>query len=99
MGHTSRNMEVNDAEFDLMNCWGLPQEVSEEENFSMLPRDHSSNILLRNMVAFCLCLTILPEAKVKSFVLMLLAKEISKQLNIDRLCCVVISVYSNDNLK
>ena len=29
-----------------LNCEGLAQEVSEEKNFSMLPRDHSCDILV-----------------------------------------------------
>ena len=37
MGHTSRNIEDSGAEVDL-NCVGLAQEVSEENNFSMWPR-------------------------------------------------------------
>ena len=60
---------------DLMN---LTQEVS-EKNFSMLPRDHSCEILVINVAAFCPCLKSLPEAKVKSFGLIPLAEKISKQ--------------------
>ena len=52
-GHTSRSMEDSGAEGDL-NCGGLAQEVS-EENFNMLPRDHSCEILVKNVAALCPC--------------------------------------------
>ena len=55
----------------------------------MWPRDWFGDILVRNVVAFCPCLKSLPEAKVKSFGLIPLAEEISKQY---RLFHVVISV-------
>jgi hypothetical protein len=42
----------------------------------MLPRDHSCDILVKNVAAFCLALF---EAKVKRFRLIALAKELSKQ--------------------
>ena len=54
MGHTSRSMEDNGAENDL-NCGGMVQEISEEKNFSMLPRDRSCDILVKNVIAFCPC--------------------------------------------
>ena len=44
MDHINRNMEGSGAECDLMNCGGLDQNVSEDKNFSMLPRDHSCDI-------------------------------------------------------
>lgn len=47
-----------------LNCGGLTQEVS-EENFCMLPRNHSCDILMKNVSAFYLCLKNLSEAKVK----------------------------------
>ena len=44
----------------------LVQEVPEEKkSFSMLPRIYSSDILMNNVAAFCPCLKILPETKVK----------------------------------
>ena len=53
MGHSSRNMENGSVEDDL-NCRDLlAQEVS--ENFSMLPRDCSCDVLMKNMPAFCPC--------------------------------------------
>ena len=39
MEHTSRNMGDSDVGGDL-NCGGLAQEVSEEKNFNILPRDY-----------------------------------------------------------
>ena len=72
MGHTSRNIEDSSSKCELMNCGGLPQEVSEEKNFSVLPRDHSCDILIKNVAVFCSSSKSLPEAKVESFGLMLL---------------------------
>jgi hypothetical protein len=45
-------------------------------------RDHSCDILEKNVAAFCPCLKSLPEAKMKRFRLILLTKEISKQSSI-----------------
>lgn len=42
MDQPSRKMEGSGAEGDL-NCWGLAQEVS-EENFNMWPRDYCGNL-------------------------------------------------------
>ena len=52
MGHPSRNMENSGAKCDLINCGELSQDVSEEKNFSMLPRDCSCDILVKNAAAF-----------------------------------------------
>ena len=78
MYHTSRSTEDSGAEGKL-NCGYLAQEVSEEINFRILPRDHSCDILVKNVAAFRPCPNSLPEAKVKSFRLTVLAKQISKQ--------------------
>ena len=64
-----------------MNCGGLAQEVS-EENFNMLPRDHSCEILVKNVAALCPCPKSPPKTKVERFRLITLAK-ISKQPSID----------------
>lgn len=56
----------------------LAQDIS-EENFSMLPRDSSSDILVKNVAAFCPCPKSLPEAKVKRFRLITLTMEVSKK--------------------
>ena len=52
--------------------------------------DSSCDILAKSVTAFCLCPKNLPETKLKSFGLMLLA-EISEQQSID--CPVVISEH------
>ena len=48
----------------------------------MWPRD-SCDILVKNVVAFCLCLKSLPEAKVKRLRLIALTKDISNQSSLD----------------
>jgi hypothetical protein len=48
-------MEVFDAEGDL-DCGSIALEVSEEEHFNMWLRNCSSNILWKNVFAFCHCL-------------------------------------------
>ena len=58
------------------------QEVSKEENFSMLHKDHLCDIFLKNVIALNPCLKSLPQAKVNRFRLIVLTKEI-KQPNID----------------
>ena len=63
--------------------WELAQEVSEEKNFSMLPRDLSCDILVKKVATFCSCPKNLPKAKMKRFGLIPLAEKISKQPNID----------------
>ena len=70
MSHTRRSM--ND-----LNFGGLAQEDFEKKNFSMLRRDHSCDIWMNYVAAFCPCLKILPEVKVK---LTLLTEEISNNL-------------------
>ena len=62
----------------------------------MWPKDWSCDILVKKVTAFCPCPKSLPEAKVKSFGLIPLTEEISKQPSID--CCVDISDNSNGDL-
>ena len=62
MGQSSRKMKDSGAEGDL-NCGGLAQEVSEEKNFSMLLRNHSCDMLMKNVATFCPCLKSLAEMK------------------------------------
>ena len=51
-----------------LKCGGLAQEVSEQSFcMFMLPRNHSYDILVKNMAAFYLCLKSLCEGKVKRF--------------------------------
>jgi hypothetical protein len=75
---TSRSTEDSGAE-GYLNCVGMAQEVS-EKNFSMWPRVCPCKVLVSNIAAFCPSLNSLPEAKVKSFRLIVLTKEISKHL-------------------
>ena len=51
MGHASRNIENSGSEEDL-NCGGLAQEVSVEQNVSVWPRDCSCDILAKNVATF-----------------------------------------------
>ena len=76
MGHSSGNMEDCGTEGDSI-CGGLVHAVS-EENICISPRDHSRDLFCKNMVAFHPYLNYLPETKVKSFRIILLALEISK---------------------
>jgi hypothetical protein len=69
-------MEDFVAEGDL-NCGTLSLEVSEENNFNTWPKDCYCDILVKNVAAFCPCLKSLPE--VKRFILIALAKEVSKK--------------------
>jgi hypothetical protein len=69
-------MGDSSAEGDL-NCGSLPQEVS-EKNFSMMPGDHSSDILVEKVTAFCPCLKSLPQVKVRKLSLIALTKKNSK---------------------
>lgn len=59
-----------------MNFVGLAQEISDEKNISILPRDLSCNILEKKVVCFCPCPKSLFAAEVKSFGLILLGEEI-----------------------
>jgi hypothetical protein len=68
ISHISGNMENIGAEDDL-NCRDLGQEVS-EKSFSMLLRNCSCGILVKNLAGFCPCLT--------RFRLIALTKEIPK---------------------
>jgi hypothetical protein len=65
----------------IWKCGGLAQEVSEEKNSSKRTKEHSCNILAKNMAAFFPCLKNMPEAKLKSFELMTLAEEIMQMNN------------------
>ena len=49
-----------------MNGADLAQGVSEERNFSMLLGEHSYEVMLKNVAAFCPCLKSLLEAKAKA---------------------------------
>ena len=61
----------------------------------MWPRDLSCDNLVKDMTASCLCPKSLPEAKVKSFGLILLAEEISKQPSIDSFAWLLFLTLMN----
>lgn len=56
----------------------MVQEVLEEKNFSIGPWNCYCNILAKNMATFFPCSKSLPKAKVKSFGLIALVKDILK---------------------
>lgn len=87
-------MEDCGAEGDL-NCGGLAQDISHENNLNMLPRDCSCEILVKNVAAFCFRLKSLPEAKVE-FWINCIGGEIPKQPSTD--CCVVTTGHSYTDL-
>ena len=69
MSHTTRNMEG--SAMDDVNFGSPTQEVSEEKNISKQSREHSYDILTKNVgFFFCPCPKNLYRAEMKSFVLM-----------------------------
>jgi hypothetical protein len=87
------------AECDL-NSGDLAQD---EKNFNVWPKDYSRifrglDNLVKNLIAFCPCSKRLPETKLKSFGLIPLAEEISKQPSIDSVVWLVISVHAYEQL-
>lgn len=87
MGHTSRNIEDRSTNGDF-NCWGLTHEISEEQNFSILPRVHSW--LVKKLAVFSCFPNSLAEAKMKKIQVIALAKKISKQLSIGFVLCLTL---------
>jgi hypothetical protein len=81
-------MEDTGAVGDL-NCGNLAQEVS-KKNVHMLPRDCSYDILAKDVAASCPCLKSLPEVKLKTFGLIMLAAEISRQPNMDSVMWLLV---------
>jgi hypothetical protein len=53
---------------------GADSKIS-EKNFSILPRDHSYNVFMKNMATFCPGPKNLPEIKTKRFRLIALSKK------------------------
>lgn len=78
MGHATRSREDSGAKCDL-NCRGLAHKASEEKNISLLTKDFCGNILVKNVVSLFLVQNNLPEAKMKSYGLTVLARKISRQ--------------------
>ena len=66
-----------------MNYSSLAQEVSAGKNIRRWPRNHSFDTLAKNVAAFYTCPKQLPGVKLKSFELMTLPKEISRQSSTD----------------
>ena len=64
--------------------------MSEPKNVNMCPRECSCEGLVNNSAATCPCLKKLLEAKVKGFILILLAEEISKQPKIDSVTWLLV---------
>ena len=56
----------------------------------MLPRNYSGDTLVKRVSAFCSCLKSLHEAKTKSFRLILLAEEISKEPSKDSVLWLLV---------
>ena len=56
----------------------------------MLPRDHSCNILVENIVNFFFCPKSMTEAKESGFELIRLSKETSKQSSIVSVYCILV---------
>ena len=69
----------------------------------MLLRDYSCDTLAKNMDAFCSCLKSLHGVKQKSFGLIPLTEEISKQPSIDSVVwfwvVILIKIYNEKELK
>ena len=57
---------------------------------TMVPRDHSCDILVKEVAAFCPCTKNLPKAKVESVGLIPLAKGGSKQPGTDSVMCLLV---------
>lgn len=80
MGHITRWVEDGGGKSSI-DYDSLTKKVS--ENINKCPRDFSCNILSNNMAALCPFPKNIPKAKLKSFRLIVLAEEISRQHNID----------------
>lgn len=82
MGHKSRSRkdsgDSRNVDYD-----GPGQEVSEKENIGRWPRYYFCDILVKNMAGFYPCLKSQPEVRMRSFVLTVLAEDISKEPSID----------------
>lgn len=90
--HPRRSTEDSDAEGDL-NCESLAQEVSDKKNFSLWPTDCSCDILVKIVAAHALVQKKVPVAKLKDFGLIMLAKEISKQSNINSVVQLLVVTF------
>lgn len=75
----------SDVDYD-----GLVQEVSDRK-ISNFPRDHSCDILEKNIPAFC-SLKNLPKPQIKTFGLMALEREISRQPCIECIASLLLVI-------
>ena len=82
MDHPSRSMEDRGSEIDL-NCRTQVKKFQRKIMISLWLKDHSCGILVNNVAAFCLCPNIVPEAKLRSFGLIVLAEKISRHPSIN----------------
>lgn len=83
--HTIKSMENRVAKHYL-NYWGFTQKVSEK--FSMLPIDHSCDILVTSLKN-------LTKTKVKNFGLILFSEDISKQSSIESVLWFLVVTLMN----
>lgn len=65
---------------DDLNYRSPTQDVSEQENSSVWPKDYSHDILAKNVTAFCFCLRNLLQTKLKSFGLLVLTEKSQNSL-------------------
>ena len=83
-----------------MNCRGSAQEVSEEKNIRILPRDCSCDILLKNVTVLCPCQKkiCLSAANLENLALTTLAERFFRQPSTDcvawLLVATLIQIYS-----
>lgn len=97
MDHSRRSMEGNCAE-NTVDSGGQAQEVSKGNDISNWATDHSCEILAKEVAAFCPCMKNLSKIKLKSFRLMYLTEENSRQPKIDSMMWLLVvtlmQVYS-----
>lgn len=96
MDYICRSTEEDDTQNNV-DCDGLAQGVSEGNTISKCPRDHSCVILAKTVDAFLPCPNNLPEPRLKSFGLMALEEEISRQSSINcvlQLLVVTVHIYN-----
>lgn len=74
---------------DDLNYRSPTQDVSEQENSSVWPKDYSHDILAKNVTAFCFCLRNLLQTKLKSFGLLVLTEK-SEQPSTDSVCWLLV---------
>ena len=71
------------------------QEVSEGKNIIDWSRDHSCDVLVKNVAGFYSCSKNHPKTKLKSLGLMALAEEILRQLSIDCVKWLLVVTHAN----